>query len=126
MSNLRVLIEGTLGVSVDGARGGEDSSSVRHKMDTQSLAVVLSHAFQKVDGADQVVLVVLQTLALRLSHMLERRKVNDGIKRSVLLKHGVGAHGIQERTLDETDTDMFHIHKPELILLWLRNPLDCL
>ena len=85
---------------------------------------MLSHALQQVDGTDQVVLVVLQAFSLRLSNVLERRKVNDGVKRSVLLEHSVGAHGIQKRTLDETDASTLHIHKPELVLRWVRHLLD--
>lgn len=67
---------------------------------TQSLAVVLPHALQQVDGTNQVILVVLQSLSLRFSHVLEGSEVDHGVKGSVLFKHSIGSHGVKQRALD--------------------------
>ena len=62
-----------------------DDTKPTHR--TQTLHVMLSHRLEEVDRAAQVVLVILQGLALRLSHVLESGKVNDGLNIGIGIEH---------------------------------------
>lgn len=91
---------------------------------TQTLHVMLSHRLEEVDGAAQVVLVILQGLALRLSHVLESGKVNDGLNIGIGIEHLINGIVIQQRTLAVTTSHSDNVHEMQLSLGGLRHLLD--
>ena len=57
---------------------------------------MLAHRLQQIDRASEVVLVVFQRLALRLTDMLVRSKVDHRFKRSEFGKHLIQSSSIQK------------------------------
>ena len=91
---------------------------------TQTLHVMLSHRLEEVDRAAEVVLVILQGLALRLSHMLESSKVNDSLNIGIGVEHMINGIVIQQRTLAVTTPHSHNVHEMQLSLCRLRHLLD--
>ena len=90
---------------------------------TQTLHIVLFHCLEKVNRATQVVLVILQWFALRLSHMLESSKMNNGLNIGVRLEHMINSIEIKQRTLVMNNPYNSNIHKMQLALSRLRHLL---
>ena len=99
-----------------------DDTKPTHR--TQTLHVMLSHRLEEVDRAAQVVLVILQGLALRLSHVLESGKVNDGLNIGIKIEHLINGVVIQQRTLAVTTSHSDDVHEMQLSLGGLRHLLD--
>lgn len=99
-----------------------DDTKPTHR--TQTLHVMLSHCLEEVDRAAQVVLVILQGLALRLSHVLESGKVNDGLNIGIGIEHLINGIVIQQRTLAVTTSHSDNVHEMQLSLGRLRHLLD--
>ena len=99
-----------------------DDTKPTHR--TQTLHVMLSHRLEEVDRAAQVVLVILQGLALRLSHVLESGKVNDGLNIGIGIEHLINGIVIQQRTLAVTTSHSDNVHEMQLSLGRLRHLLD--
>lgn len=57
--------------------------------------IVFSHHLEEVNRSDKIVLVILQSLLLRLTHMFERSKVNNCFKRTEFLKYTVQSSWIK-------------------------------
>ena len=100
------------------------TDDTKPKRRTQTLHVMLSHRLKEVDRAAQVVLVILQGLALRLSYVLESGKVNDGLNIGIGVKHMIHGTVIQQRTLGVTTPHSDNVHEVQLSLGGLRYLLD--
>ena len=82
-----------LGVAVDRGGGGED----------KVLHVVAAHGLEHLEGAGEVVVVVLQRLGDALAHCLEPGKVDDGVNISKALEQLLHLVGVSQLGLDEGD-----------------------
>ena len=124
VSRRRVFVKRTGSIAIHGAGRGEHYSSRNGIGRTQPLHVVLSHRLQEVDGATQVILVVLKGLALRLSHVLERGEVDDGLDIRIRFKNAVHLVEVQQRALRVITQSQQNVDEVQLSLFRLRHLLD--
>lgn len=84
-----------------------------------------SHHLQQINRTNEVILVVFERFALRLTHMLESSKMDHSLERTILRKHLVKTRFVKKRTLHLNLKHSNHLHKLELTFCWHCHFLDC-